>query len=140
LKYDWVATSSNPILRMFIFRLYLFAEQIGLDMEKIRFRQHKSDEMAHYAKDCWDLEAEIFSKWLEITGIADREDYDLKTHDLNSQFKIKKNNIPITKYKLTPKAKEIFKQFEKSKALEIMNQYKETLMDSQEQLWILRNN
>ena len=43
---------TNHILRMFIFRLYLFAQQIGLDMERIRFRQHKPYKMAHYAKDC----------------------------------------------------------------------------------------
>lgn len=125
---------TNPILRMFAFRLYMFAQQIGLDMQRLRFRQHKSNEMAHYAKDCWDLEAEIFNKWLEITGIADRGDYDLKTHDLNAQFKIKKTNTPITKFKLTPKAKEIFKQFDKTKALEMMNMYKEMIIDNQEQL------
>jgi glycyl-tRNA synthetase len=37
--------------------------------------------MAHYAADCWD--AEILSKrfgWVELVGIADRTDYDLRAH------------------------------------------------------------
>ncbi len=128
---------SNPILLMYAFKLYLFSEQIGLDIDKLRFRQHKSDEMAHYAKDCWDLESNIFGKWLEITGIADRGDYDLATHDKNGAFKIKKSNTPITKYKLVPKAKEIFKQFDKIKALEIMALNKEMILDTKEQLELI---
>lgn len=31
--------------------------QIGLNTERIRFRQHLQHEMAHYAEDCWDFEA-----------------------------------------------------------------------------------
>ncbi len=58
---------------------------IGVDPEKIRFRQHLRDERAHYAMDCWD--AEIFSTrfgWVEIVGIADRTDYDLRAHERQS--------------------------------------------------------
>jgi len=55
--------------------------KIGLDPERLRLRQHLPDEMAHYAMDCWDAEAysERFG-WIEIVGIADRTDYDLKAH------------------------------------------------------------
>ena len=54
---------------------------IGINRERLRFRQHLPDERAHYATDCWD--AEIFSKrfgWVETVGIADRTDYDLNAH------------------------------------------------------------
>jgi len=30
--------------------------KIGVDPNKFRFRQHMSNEMAHYACDCWDAE------------------------------------------------------------------------------------
>lgn len=30
--------------------------RVGIDPKKLRFRQHMSNEMAHYAKDCWDCE------------------------------------------------------------------------------------
>ena len=29
---------------------------VGVAPDRLRFRQHKSDEMAHYAADCWDAE------------------------------------------------------------------------------------
>jgi glycyl-tRNA synthetase len=47
----------------------------------LRFREHRKDEMAHYAIDCWD--AEILTErfgWVEVVGIADRTDYDLSAH------------------------------------------------------------
>jgi glycyl-tRNA synthetase len=37
-------------------RIHLFALHIGIDAEKLRFRQHLDSEMAHYANECWDLE------------------------------------------------------------------------------------
>ncbi|AEH06596.1 glycine--tRNA ligase [Methanothermococcus okinawensis] len=58
-----------------------FLMDIGIDITKLRFRQHLPDEMAHYAIDCWD--AEIYTDrfgWIECVGIADRTDYDLKAH------------------------------------------------------------
>ena len=30
--------------------------KVGVDVEKMRFRQHMGNEMAHYACDCWDCE------------------------------------------------------------------------------------
>ncbi|MDG6243437.1 MAG: glycine--tRNA ligase [Methanolobus sp.] len=58
-----------------------FLQRIGIAADKLRFRQHKKDEMAHYAIDCWDaeIETERFA-WVEVVGIADRTDYDLKAH------------------------------------------------------------
>ena len=47
---------------------------------------------------------------------------------------IKKTNLPTIKYKLTPKAKEIYKQFEKATAFEIINKNKEMIISDQEQL------
>ncbi|WP_435126236.1 glycine--tRNA ligase [Halobaculum sp. D14] len=55
-------------------------ERIGVDMDRFRFRQHLPGELAHYAADCWDAEAEVDGDWIEITGFAYRGDYDLKKH------------------------------------------------------------
>lgn len=71
---------SNHYIAMFISKLYEFALFLGIDADKIRFRQHMKDEMAHYAKECWDLEVKIDSQWLECAGLAYRGDYDLKAH------------------------------------------------------------
>jgi len=55
-------------------------EKIGIDMEKFRYRQHLSDELSHYASDCWDAETYVTGDWVEITGFAYRGCYDLKKH------------------------------------------------------------
>lgn len=54
---------------------------LGLNSNKIRFRKHRQDEIAHYAMECWDCE--YLSKaydWVELAGIADRGCYDLTQH------------------------------------------------------------
>jgi glycyl-tRNA synthetase len=54
--------------------------RVGVDMDRFRFRQHLGGELAHYAADCWDAEAEVGGNWVEITGFAYRSDYDLSKH------------------------------------------------------------
>ncbi|WP_256295926.1 glycine--tRNA ligase [Haloarchaeobius salinus] len=55
-------------------------DRVGVDMERFRFRQHLSGELAHYAADCWDAEAEVDGDWIELAGFAYRGDYDLSKH------------------------------------------------------------
>ncbi|MFW6436659.1 MAG: glycine--tRNA ligase [Halococcoides sp.] len=57
---------------------------IGVDMDRFRFRQHRSGERAHYASDCWDAESEIDGNWIELGGFADRGSYDLERHGAHS--------------------------------------------------------
>jgi len=67
-----------------IYQLYLagkFLKDLGMPEDVIRFRQHLQAEMAHYAIDCWDVEVKTERYgWVEIIGIADRTDFDLKSH------------------------------------------------------------
>jgi len=62
-----------------------FLADLGIPFDVIRFRQHLPTEMAHYAIDCWDVEVltDRFG-WIEIIGIADRTDFDLKSHAKHS--------------------------------------------------------
>jgi len=60
---------------------YDFLAKVGIDMNRVRFRQHESDEMAHYAMDCWDAEIEGSFGWIECVGIAHRGCYDLESHE-----------------------------------------------------------
>ncbi len=71
---------ANEVLAYFIGKTRRFLLAIGIKDEKLRFRQHKDDERAHYATDCWDAEALTGYGWIEIVGIADRTDYDLSRH------------------------------------------------------------
>ena len=54
---------------------------IGVDGNRMRFRQHEGDEMAHYATDCWDLELHGSYGWIECVGVAHRGCYDLLAHE-----------------------------------------------------------
>ena len=58
-----------------------FLTDIGIDPQRLRFRQHEQDEMAHYAVDCWDAEIEGSYGWIECVGIAHRGCYDLESHE-----------------------------------------------------------
>eukprot|EP00744_Colponema_vietnamica_P006684 GILI01009689.1.p1 GENE.GILI01009689.1~~GILI01009689.1.p1 ORF type:complete len:623 (+),score=126.06 GILI01009689.1:60-1928(+) len=72
----------NQTLGYFIGRVKLFMDAIGI--KDMRFRQHLSDEMAHYAQDCWDCELLTSYGYVECVGIADRSAYDLECHSKGS--------------------------------------------------------
>jgi len=71
---------ANETLGFFIARTYLFLIACGIKKDRLRFRQHLKDEMAHYATDCWDAEIENSYGWIECVGIADRSCFDLNAH------------------------------------------------------------
>jgi len=98
---------AHQTLAYYIARTYQFLLAVGVAPDKMRFRQHKSDEMAHYAADCWD--AEVFLDrlgWIEIVGVADRTDYDLKAHTAQSKVNLSvfvNFDKPIKRQKLVVK-------------------------------------
>ena len=54
--------------------------KLGIKEENLRLRQHGKDELAHYAKDCYDVEYLFPMGWSELEGIANRGNYDLTQH------------------------------------------------------------
>ena len=73
-----VVTSS--LVATHLARAQNFLISIGVPPGKLRFRQHGSNEMAHYSSDCWDGEINTSLGWVEIVGVAHRGDYDLSAH------------------------------------------------------------
>lgn len=73
-------TIGNQTIGYFMARTYLFLKDVGIKAEAIRFRQHRSNEMAHYAQDCWDAEVETSYGWIEVAGHSDRSCFDLQRH------------------------------------------------------------
>ena len=71
----------HPTVGYFLGLTYDFLTNIGINSEYIRFRQHLSTEMAHYAQDCWDVEILGSYGWVECVGIAHRGCYDLEAHE-----------------------------------------------------------
>ena len=47
---------ANETLGYFLGRIQQFLIAVGVSSNNLRFRQHMGNEMAHYARDCWDAE------------------------------------------------------------------------------------
>lgn len=71
---------ANETLGYFLVRIHQFLIKIGINPQRLRFRQHMGNEMAHYATDCWDAEIHNATGWTECVGCADRAAYDLTVH------------------------------------------------------------
>ena len=59
---------------------WAYYEKLGVDMAKLRWHQHGKDELAHYAKDAYDIEYEFPMGFKELEGVHNRTDFDLKRH------------------------------------------------------------
>jgi len=57
---------------------------LGINKEHLRLREHESNELAHYAKSCVDVEYLFPMGWAELEGIANRGDFDLRQHSEHS--------------------------------------------------------
>jgi len=56
----------------------------GVTPERLRFREHAPDELAHYAKKAIDIEYRFPFGWKELEGIHNRGDWDLGRHQKES--------------------------------------------------------
>lgn len=70
----------NETLAYFMWLTWKYLLDLGIDQDRMRFRQHAHTEMAHYAIDCWDCEALLGYGWVELVGVADRGCYDVSAH------------------------------------------------------------
>ncbi len=55
-------------------------KDVGIREENLQTREHRPEELAHYAKKCVDVEYNFPFGWQELEGIADRQDFDLSQH------------------------------------------------------------
>ena len=62
-------------------RFQFYTHHLGITKTKLRFHQHGANELAHYAKEAWDIEYEFPFGWSEIEGVHNRTDYDLVRHE-----------------------------------------------------------
>jgi glycyl-tRNA synthetase len=65
-----------------------WVQALGVRPEKLRFHQHGPGELAHYAKDAYDIEYEFPFGWNEFEGIHNRTDFDLSRHQAASGKKL----------------------------------------------------
>ncbi|PXY71425.1 glycine--tRNA ligase [Candidatus Parvarchaeota archaeon] len=78
--------------KAYVWCLWLAYKQFrrfGVPKDRIRLRQHSPSEMAFYANDAWDIEVKLNNYgWVEMCGVHDRGDYDLKQHSEGSGIKL----------------------------------------------------
>jgi glycyl-tRNA synthetase len=63
-------------------------QSIGLSADKLRFREHGKQELAHYSDGCFDVEYAFPWGWDELEGIASRTNHDLSAHAEGSGKKL----------------------------------------------------
>ena len=61
-----------------------YYSRLGIHPEHLRFHQHGPDELAHYAKDAYDIQFLFPMGWQELEGIHSRTDFDLSRHNAYS--------------------------------------------------------
>jgi len=62
--------------------------KIGIKREHLKLREHDQEELAHYARGCFDINFLFPIGWSEIEGIANRGDFDLSQHSKHSGKKL----------------------------------------------------
>jgi glycyl-tRNA synthetase len=58
--------------------------KLGIKKENLQLRPHCDEELAHYAKGCYDVDYLFPMGWAELEGIANRGDFDLVQHAKHS--------------------------------------------------------
>ncbi len=82
-------------------RRIAFYSTIGISRDNLRFEEHGPDELAHYARDAFDIEYKFPIGWSELEGIHNRADFDLRQHE---EFSGKRMSYldPQTNQRYTP--------------------------------------
>jgi glycyl-tRNA synthetase len=57
-----------------------YYDKLGIRSDRLRWKEHGPDELAHYAKAAYDIEYLFPFGWSELEGVHNRTDYDLSRH------------------------------------------------------------
>jgi len=68
---------------------YQWFLNLGVDKNNLRLREHRKDELAHYAQAAVDIEYKFHFGWKEIFGSHDRGQFDLGEHEKFSKKDMK---------------------------------------------------
>ncbi|MCX5924978.1 MAG: glycine--tRNA ligase [Candidatus Dependentiae bacterium] len=86
MEIEWFCTGeqSQDFFEKWIALRRSFYTAIGIADKNIRFHPHGPTELAHYSKQCTDVEYQFPFGWKELEGIADRGNFDLTQHSQHS--------------------------------------------------------
>jgi len=100
-------------------------QDLGLKKDFIRWREHTKNELAHYAKEAWDMEFKSpFGGWKELAGVHNRGNWDLSRHQEFSGVDLQYNDQE-TKEKFIPYVIETSDGVGRSALAFLLNAYEE---------------
>jgi glycyl-tRNA synthetase len=76
-------------------------KKLGIRPDRLRFKPHPEDKLAHYAKAAEDIQYEFPIGWQEVEGIHNRTDFDLSQHQQYSGKKLEYFD-PLTNERYIP--------------------------------------
>jgi len=84
MQYFVPPAEASRIFEEWLPRRWAWYAKYGVAEERLRFREHAPDELAHYAKKAIDIEYRFPFGWKELEGIHNRGDFDLSRHQKES--------------------------------------------------------
>ena len=111
--------------------------KLGIRENKLQFHQHGPDELAHYAKDAYDIQYEFPFGWKELEGVHNRTDYDLRRH---AEYSGKDLNYldEVTKERYIPYVIETSAGLTRTVLTVLSDAYEEEQIDAKESRTVLR--
>lgn len=91
----------EDVFEAFREEMWAWALSLGINKEKLRWREHEDFERSFYSKKTMDIEYSYPFGWKEMFGIAYRTDYDLKNHSEKSGYSLEYTD-PETNEKYIP--------------------------------------
>lgn len=129
------STESDALFATWKEKRKKFYEQIGITPTKIRLRNHNSDELAHYSKQCTDVEYQFPFGWKELEGIAHRGAYDLTQHS-----ELSKKDLSVheeaTHSHYTPEVVECSVGTDRLLLTLLFDAYREDIIDGEERIML----
>lgn len=116
---------ANEILCYFMVLSMKFLKDLGIPLEKQRFREQLPEERAHYSKQTYDQEVWLERwGWTEVSGHSYRTDYDLRNHMAHSGIDLrvyKAFNKPrkIIEVTVEPMMKQLINDFGSEESMRI---------------------
>jgi len=85
LEFFCKPTESDSFFDYWTVQRAAFFTTIGINSAHIRIRPHEKGELAHYSKQCNDVEYEFPFGWKELEGVAHRGNFDLTQHSTHAK-------------------------------------------------------
>jgi len=77
-------------------------KDLGMDEKNMRYREHEKNELSHYSDRTVDIEYKFPWGWGELSGIANRTDFDLSQHEKHSGEELRYTDPDDPKKKIVP--------------------------------------